>query len=344
MRTLVVTCLRNEAPHLLEWIAHHRAIGVTDFLIYTNDCDDGTDRLCALLAEAGILQHRPNPAAPGESVQWAALKAAPREPLWQEAEWIAVIDCDEFINLRPPLAGLADLVEAAGRPDAIAMPWRLFGNAGAARAQPELTVARFTRAAPVPCHYPFAASFFKTLWRRAGPFRAPGVHRPKQSAPPRMTDGSGRLVPPEVAARQGRIMLPGQAAPARLVQLNHYPLRSAEEFMVKRLRGLPNRGRALDAAYWIERNFNTVEDDSILVHRPALEAELARLRALPGVAEAEEAGRAWHRAAFARLMHDPEAVRLYGRLLMVPSAVDPGPEAAAELARLYRAAMKAQAA
>ena len=57
MRILAVTTLRNEAPFIVEWVAHMRAIGVTDLLVYTNDCDDGTDALLAVLAKHGILHH-----------------------------------------------------------------------------------------------------------------------------------------------------------------------------------------------------------------------------------------------------------------------------------------------
>ena len=38
----VVTCLRDEGPFVVDWIAHLRAIGVTRILAYTNDCRDGT--------------------------------------------------------------------------------------------------------------------------------------------------------------------------------------------------------------------------------------------------------------------------------------------------------------
>ncbi|MFN4129742.1 MAG: glycosyltransferase family 2 protein, partial [Paracoccaceae bacterium] len=48
-RTAIVTTMKNEGPFILEWIAYHRAIGVDDFLIYTNDCTDGTDTMLDLL-------------------------------------------------------------------------------------------------------------------------------------------------------------------------------------------------------------------------------------------------------------------------------------------------------
>ena len=71
MKITAVTCIKNEGPFLLEWIAYNRLIGVTDFLIYSNDCADGSDRLLDALAERGVVHHRPNPAK-GRSLQMEA--------------------------------------------------------------------------------------------------------------------------------------------------------------------------------------------------------------------------------------------------------------------------------
>ena len=60
-RTAIVTTMKNEGPFILEWIAYHQAIGVEDFLVYTNDCSDGTDAMFDLLQAKGVLQHRQNP-------------------------------------------------------------------------------------------------------------------------------------------------------------------------------------------------------------------------------------------------------------------------------------------
>jgi hypothetical protein len=85
MRILAVTTLRNEAPFIVEWVAHMRAIGVTDLLVYTNDCDDGTDALLAVLANHGILHHIIQDVPQGVSPQWQALKAAWWHPLRRAA-------------------------------------------------------------------------------------------------------------------------------------------------------------------------------------------------------------------------------------------------------------------
>ncbi len=60
-RVAIVTTMKNEGPFILEWLAYHRAIGVTDFLIYTNDCTDGTDTMLQMLMAKGLCQWRENP-------------------------------------------------------------------------------------------------------------------------------------------------------------------------------------------------------------------------------------------------------------------------------------------
>ena len=44
-KILAVLTVRNEGAFLLEWLAHHRACGFTDFLVFSNDCQDGTDAI-----------------------------------------------------------------------------------------------------------------------------------------------------------------------------------------------------------------------------------------------------------------------------------------------------------
>ena len=52
---LVISTMKDEAPYVTEWLAFHRAIGFTDFLIYTNDCGDGTDLLLDRLQHLGLV-------------------------------------------------------------------------------------------------------------------------------------------------------------------------------------------------------------------------------------------------------------------------------------------------
>lgn len=338
-RVLVVSAMRNEGPYLLEWLAHHLAAGVSDFLIYSNDCEDGSAAMLDSLHAAGVVEHVPQPGGP--KVQWRALKDAEPRERCRGADWIAAMDCDEFINLRNPLRDISQLVSQIGNAEAITLPWRLFGSGGAARTRNAPTAERFIRAAPQPCTYPVAASFFKTLFRRDSRFHRLGIHRPRQRDPGRhgaalWVDGSGQPLPESFALNEARINLYGLPPATDLVQLNHYSLRSAEEFMVKRARGLPNRSRPLDMAYWVERNLGTAEDRSIERMAAGTTAALGQLRAIPGLTALEEAARRWHRRKFAALMQDRAEWQLYGRLLMVPEAQPPTPALARELLALYR--------
>ncbi|KMW57540.1 Glycosyl transferase, group 2 family protein [Candidatus Rhodobacter oscarellae] len=322
MKILLVSTLRDEAPHLLEWVAHHRALGVTDFLLFSNDCSDGTDAMLDALAPLGVV-HLVNAPPEGKSLQWNALKQAWAHDLRKAADWVLCIDCDEFINLRPPLASLPDLIGACGEADAIVLPWRLFGHNGHRHLSEALTLELFTRAAPERCNYPVGARLFKTLFKAQGPFRQIGVHRPrlKKGATARWADGSGAPMPEVFALAEQRITLFGLPEATALVQLNHYSVRSAESFMLKRDRGLPNRrGKPIDLTYWVERNFNVVEDTSIHGLLPATKAELARILQLPGLSDLREKAIAHHHAAFEAMMKQEASVKFFGRLLLAASS------------------------
>ena len=99
---------------MLEWVAFNRAIGFTDFLIYTNDCADGTDAIAARLDRMGLAQHRENAFGTGGRPQGAALKAAMKEPVYRQADWLICADCDEFLNIRVGAGHLDDLFAATG--------------------------------------------------------------------------------------------------------------------------------------------------------------------------------------------------------------------------------------
>ena len=71
------------------------------------------------------------------------------------------------------------------------------------------------------------------------------------------------------------------------VQLNHYAVRSAESFLVKRDRGRVNHvDRDQGLNYWFRMNHNATEDRSILPRLPMARAEFDRLVADPDIAAA----------------------------------------------------------
>lgn len=313
MRIVSLTSVKNEGPFLLEWLAWHRILGVTDFLVVSNDCSDGTDRLLDCLQDHGVVTHLPQVPEQGKSIQWQALHKGWHHPLRKAADWMLVSDVDEFPMIHVGDHRLTDLLAAL--PDgaeAVALGWRLFGNAGVGAFQDRPVTAQFTRAAPPSLFHPIAATQFKTLFRPKA-FQSVGVHRPSQreGTAPVWIDGSGNPLPAEIGGAQKRLSLLGVQGNRALAEMHHYSLRSAESFIVKSDRGLPNRDtKQIDLAYWVERNFNTLDNRAALQLAEPLAQEIAALKALPGVAALHGAACDWHRAEFRRLMRQPEAYRL----------------------------------
>ena len=322
MRALAVLTVRNEAAFLLEWLAHHRATGFTDFLIFSNDCTDGTDLMLDRLQAKGQITHIRNDGPHDEGPQWSALKTADKHPLMQAADWVMAFDIDEFVNIHVGDHTLAALLAAL--PDATAIPltWRLFGNAGVVGFTDAPVLETFTRAAPAVLLWPWRAALFKTLFRNDGSYRKLGVHRPRSPDKARMDaqrwfDGSGRELPKSF--HTGRIFSAFGQDNYRLAQMNHYALGAMESYVVKCDRGRANRdGSTFDMGYWVERNFCDAEDRSIHALAPQRDAELARLHADPDLARLHGDGVAWRHARFTALMGEEPWRALFGRLLMTP--------------------------
>ena len=290
LRITAVTCVKNEGPFLLEWIAFHRIIGVTDFLFYSNDCTDATDRMLDRLQDHGIVAHLPNPAT-NRNYQMQALKAARRHPLVRQADWVWIADVDEFINIHVGDHSLPALIAACGDPQAISVTFQFMANDGIETFVDQPVITQFLRSHNPDIWGAETAIEVKSLVRRDFPTEYFGAHRPfhdDAKARPHWTDGSGRPVPPPFrkAANKRRI----RAFPARGARdhatLNHYALRSLDSYLVKNDRGDVNReNRAFDDSYWRERNDPAYFDDSILRYETPLRAEMARLMALEGVGD-----------------------------------------------------------
>lgn len=314
----VVTAMKDEGPFILDWIAHHRAVGVTRFLVYTNDCSDATDLLLDLLADAGV-ERRDNPFREAwGGPQHSAFRAADRERAVREAGWLLTLDVDEYLNIRAGEGRLADLFAALPDVGAISIPWRLFGNADIHGFRDLPVTRQFHLAAPEYAPRPMQAWAFKTLYRNDGTFGGLGVHRPKSLDPERArrlhwVDASGRMLPRQLWRNGWRMT--GECWGYDLAAINHYALRSAESFLVKRERGRVNHvGQDQGIKYWFRMNQNVTEDRSIGRLEAAVSAERARLAALPGVALAHDTAVAWHRARIEVLQEDPAQAALFAKI------------------------------
>ncbi len=318
-RCAIVTTMKNEGPFILEWLAYHRAIGFDDFLIYTNDCTDGTDTMLEMLQSKGLVQHRDNPFRQMDMrPQHAALHSADDEQIVRDATWVACIDVDEYVNIKCGDGTLDALFAAVPDANMIAMTWRLFGNGDSHEFEDRSIIEQFQRCAPEYARKPHQAWGFKTLFRNIGLFRKLGVHRPKGLNPQlweeiNWVNGSGAPMPRSMFRNGWRSTI--NTYGYDLVQLNHYAVRSAESFLVKRDRGRVNHvERDQGLAYWFRMNNNYAEDHSIARMVPAMRVELDRLLSDPEIAAAHAHSVDRHRAKIAELKATPNYAAFYAEL------------------------------
>lgn len=325
MKFLAVLTVRNEAAFLLEWLAHHRAVGFTDFLIFSNNCQDGTDRMLDRLAALGQVEHHRNDGPYDKrGIQFTALKAAESLDIVRGAGWILPLDVDEFVNIHTGDGTLGALLAALPDATAITLTWRLFGAADQVRFTDAPITETFTRCAPVVLHWPWRSAMFKTLYRNDGTYAKLGVHRPRrpneeQLENARWFDGEGRELDAQFRTR--RIFSNYGRSNYALAQLNHYPLGAMESFVLK-----ADRGRAvhsdhlLGLDYWTERNWNIDEDTSIARYAAARGAIQSELLADAELAQLHDEAVAWRQNRFEELMLEEPYRALFGRLLMAPPA------------------------
>jgi hypothetical protein len=130
----ILATMRNEGIYLLEWIAHHQAIGFEHFFLYSNDNTDESDALLQVLAKHGILTWTKSVVGPNRSPQLKAYGHAlsTAAPIL-DYRWTAIIDLDEFIFLDTSrFVSIRDflVLNDARQADAIAMSWLVFTPSG----------------------------------------------------------------------------------------------------------------------------------------------------------------------------------------------------------------------
>ena len=268
-RILLVATMRNEGPFILEWVTYHRAIGFTDIVICTNDCDDGSPDLLSRLQELGLVTHLHRDVEPGDKAQLSAYALAEKLPVLNEVDWAMVLDADEFLNIHVGSGDVADLIDAVPQATAFLVNWRLFGNSGHIAWAPGFVTERFTKAATLADGVNLS---FKTLFTKIDAYRCKLLpHQPRYPYEGRMSElhyvnGGGEGLPAYFYDESRDAFLqsePGRVS-WRLAQVNHYNTRSWEDYVVKH-----HRGGGLNVPWerdecWTIFNKNDETDCSIL--------------------------------------------------------------------------------
>lgn len=274
-RAGVAAIVRDEAPWLLEWIAFHRVLGFSEFLIADHGSVDGTRELLEALQIRQLVRLFDVPRVQGDAPQLRVYSQLLQA--WPEhLDWLAFIDADEFIMPEEGDSILPLLQQVLGPEDvsALALNWASFGSAGRLFASPEPVLQRFTRRAPrqfsVNRHY-------KCVLKRG---RASGFLNPHHPHLywGRLVNALGEDVHTSVEEGGGLSL----SANWRGARINHYALRSLEEFLTCKARkgSATQPGRLKHQVYFELHDRNEESCELGLRMLPRVQEEIARLQML----------------------------------------------------------------
>lgn len=324
MRIASVTPMKNEAPFVLEWVAYHRLIGVTDMTVFTNNCEDGTDVLLDRLDDIGVLRHLPNPAfllKDQGKFHWQAIRYVNKMARFRDADWRVSFDADEFVNVHAGQGRLTDLFEAVPHAQVIAMNQVNFGSDDDPGLDERLQIERFTRSAPLDQVAGRPRRGVKCLTRADAAPRKIGNHtpafRPGDAAGVVYVNGSGARLDSDLLERRVK-GFDLKDAGHDLVQLNHYAVRSLDSYLVKTARGNANhaglKGHAHDLHYWGLYDHRHREDRSITRWAGKVRDQVAEWLTDPALAEVQAKAMNWHRAKAEEQRARPEVQAMIAEL------------------------------
>ncbi len=254
---LVTTCMKNEGPFILEWLAWHLAIGVTDIVVFSNDCTDGTDALLDHLAYRGVLRHLPNPAVTmgSTSYQPLALKFTQEEILPMENyDYVISMDVDEFINIRVRNGLMSDLLESSPDFDVLTMTELNHGCNGHVDYEDRWLTETFPLHQKEMPNQKNARRGVKSIVRVSEKLQYLRNHRPETTGDAIWLDGSGRA---NDVMRDENVKGLDCRGTYDLVVLEHFALRSLHSYLVKMHRGdVVKSHKRVTQRYWRVRNRN----------------------------------------------------------------------------------------
>jgi hypothetical protein len=309
----VITTMKNEGAFLLEWVAHHKALGFDHLLICTNDCEDPTARMVLRLQEMGLARHHATTPWAATSIQRSALKQARRYDEVIGADWLYVCDADEFLVVKTGDGSARALVAAAGpEAEVISVPWRVFGPDGCRTYEDQPVTQQFHRAMAAQAPGRPQGIYAKSLFRGLQNMHRIGIHGPVPR--PDLGRALCREMPGGVSATPGMnpmVALREYSA----AQVNHYALRSRDSFLVKRDRGRVNHSNeTMEIDYWDRFDIAQVACDAIRRYDAAVAGWRARLMADAVLDGLHERAVKWHRAKIAALRARPDYADLLAAL------------------------------
>jgi glycosyltransferase involved in cell wall biosynthesis len=288
----ICAIFKDEAPYLPEWIEFHRLMGVEQFFLYDNVSVDGGREALEPWARTGLVTVSDCSIPLGQGGQsWAYADALERAR--GRTRWLAFIDLDEFL-FSPALLPLPEVLRDYEEYPGVVVNWQVYGSSGLTARPDGLVIESFLMRArtqwvrnrrvksivdPTRAVRPTGPHFFEYA------DRAPAVtenHEPvrvveHRAWTRRIRRGLARLPLVEAdpyAVRHSSV----NDVSVRRLRLNHYAVRSRQEFEQKTARHGSSR---IADRYFAYHDRNEVHDPALLPYASKVRARLAAIEAHP---------------------------------------------------------------
>lgn len=236
---------KNEGPYFEEWIEWHRKQGVEKFYIYDNESTDNTREVLQPYIESGVVEYT---FFPGQKRQLAAYDDCfERHRL--DTRWLGIIDLDEFIV---PIKhnSIAEFLRPLEQFSVVEINWLIYGSGGAKTHEAGSLMERF-RCHSLPDHP--LNRHVKSICDPRRVCTMTGCHEAARISG-RAADSHGQPLKKSFRDRQ-----PQQDT----IRINHYAVKSYEEFLAKRARGRARTETIRGLEYFNNYDLNDIEECEI---------------------------------------------------------------------------------
>lgn len=238
----VCAIAKNEGEYFVEWLEWHRNHGVEKFYIYDNESTDDTCEVLAPYIDSGLVDYV---YFPGRKRQLAAYDDC-FERHRTETRWLAVIDLDEFIV---PIQDktIPDFLHRMENYSSVEINWLIYGSGGAKKHESGGVMERF-RTHSLPEY--ILNRHIKSIVDPRRVCTMIGCHEAARISG-KSVDSHGN---PLTKGFKDRI--PQQD----IIRINHYAVKSYDEFLAKRSRGRARVNTLRDYSYFDLYDMNNIEE------------------------------------------------------------------------------------
>ena len=239
----VCVIAKDEGPYFKEWLDWHISMGVDKFYIYDNESTDNTREILEPYIKSGVVDYT---YFPGYRMQLAAYDDCLKKHRF-DTRWLAMIDMDEFIV--PVMhKSIPEFLKPLEKHPVVEINWLIYGSGGAKKKEPGTMMERF-RYHSEPSHP--LNHHVKSIFNPRRVYGMIGCHE------------AARINGKAVDSNGNRIKTAWRDRDAvhDVIKINHYAVRSYEEFVEKQNRGRASgRSRTVEDEYFKQFDLNDIKE------------------------------------------------------------------------------------